>query len=429
VPSGLQGSVGTASATFKWSASTDTQGGSISYNLRVGTTHNGSEILSPMADVNTGMLLTPGMGNVQLNRSWTLNLPPGTYYWSVQSVDGSYASSNFAAEQQLVVDYPATTGIANQTLVYGDSKSLDLSSSFTSSSAITYSVTIDNNTNASATLQGATLNIAGLHVGTATVTVTAAVASGGKNTSLFLVTVNKAPLQVTADDISMAYRGSAVYTYKVTGLKLTDTESVITPLPTVTGPDINTSVPGTYPLVVHVGTAVNYTIIITNGTLTITKAVGQVTLSNLNKEFNNLPQSPTVTVVPANLKVDVTYDGSSTAPSAVGSYHVVATINDADYQGTATGTMVIAAITAVEDLSKTVSMYPNPVKDELFIKASGLENGRVSITNVLGEQIGSQNLENEQATIDCRSFAAGMMIVIIYDESNNKIVITRAIKM
>ena len=43
------------------------------------------------------------------------------------------------------------------------------------------------------------------------------------------------------------------------------------------------------------------------------------------------------------MTVNVTYDGSSTAPTDVGSYAVVAIISDINYQGSANGTLVIEA--------------------------------------------------------------------------------------
>jgi hypothetical protein len=243
------------------------------------------------------------------------------------------------------------------------------------------------------------------------------------------MTVSKASLQITADDKTMVYHGVVPpFTYKVAGLKLAETETVVSPAITVTGPDI-TAGAGSYLLTVHAGTASNYNITTTNGTLTITKATGQVMLTNLQKTFSGLAQSPTVTVVPAGLEVDLTYDGSITAPSKVGSYQVTAAIHDTNYQGSATDTMVIAAITEVEDTGRDVHFYPNPVQDELFIKASGLEKGRLSVINMLGQEIKSQSIENETATIDCHSFATGMFMVIVYDEHNSKVIITKVIKM
>jgi MBG domain len=46
---------------------------------------------------------------------------------------------------------------------------------------------------------------------------------------------------------------------------------------------------------------------------------------------------------PSGLSAVVEYNGSLTAPTAIGSYTVVATVNDTKYGGTANGTLTIAA--------------------------------------------------------------------------------------
>ena len=54
--------------------------------------------------------------------------------------------------------------------------------------------------------------------------------------------------------------------------------------------------------------------------------------------------------VPAGLAVVVTYDGSGTAPSATGAYVVVAAVAEANYSGSATGTLTIAEALSGFDL-------------------------------------------------------------------------------
>jgi hypothetical protein len=73
----------------------------LSYNLRVGTTPNGPDVMSAMADMTTGYRRVVQLGNAQQPTSWTLTLPVAwsTYHWSVQAVDGAYAGSIFAAEE------------------------------------------------------------------------------------------------------------------------------------------------------------------------------------------------------------------------------------------------------------------------------------------------------------------------------------------
>ena len=52
-------------------------------------------------------------------------------------------------------------------------------------------------------------------------------------------------------------------------------------------------------------------------------------------------QSQTATTKPGGLTVSVTYNGNATVPTAPGSYSVVATVSDTNYQGTASGTLII----------------------------------------------------------------------------------------
>jgi hypothetical protein len=79
-----------------------------------------------------------------------------------------------------------------------------------------------------------------------------------------------------------------------------------------------------------------------SGTLVISKATATVTLGNLAQVYDGTAKSATVTTVPVNRPVTVTYNGSTTAPVNAGSYSVVATVNDPNYTGSATGTLVIS---------------------------------------------------------------------------------------
>lgn len=80
-------------------------------------------------------------------------------------------------------------------------------------------------------------------------------------------------------------------------------------------------------------------------TITVSQATASVTLGGLSQTFTGSALSATATTTPAGLAVNLTYNGSSTAPTAAGSYAVVATINSPSYQGSTTGTLVIAKAT------------------------------------------------------------------------------------
>src|SRR5207247_342371 len=82
----------------------------------------------------------------------------------------------------------------------------------------------------------------------------------------------------------------------------------------------------------------------------ITKGTATLTLSNLTQGYDGSPKPATVTTSPAGLSgVSITYGGSATVPTNVGSYAVVASLNNANYTAsTATGTLTTTNATATQ---------------------------------------------------------------------------------
>ena len=75
--------------------------------------------------------------------------------------------------------------------------------------------------------------------------------------------------------------------------------------------------------------------------LTVNKATATVTLSNLMQTYNGTPLTVTVTTIPKGLSTTCTYAGSASPPVNAGTYAVVCTVSDANYQGSASGTLAI----------------------------------------------------------------------------------------
>ncbi|MDZ7404958.1 MAG: T9SS type A sorting domain-containing protein [candidate division KSB1 bacterium] len=95
---------------LSWDQAADgeTPPASLTYNLRVGATPSGQEIMAPMAEATTGYRRLPQFGNAtHANFRWFVGLPEGLYYWSVQALDQAFAGSEFAPEASFVVDYQA----------------------------------------------------------------------------------------------------------------------------------------------------------------------------------------------------------------------------------------------------------------------------------------------------------------------------------
>ncbi|HVU15399.1 MAG TPA: DUF4082 domain-containing protein [Candidatus Didemnitutus sp.] len=67
-----------------------------------------------------------------------------------------------------------------------------------------------------------------------------------------------------------------------------------------------------------------------------------INLSGLSATYDGSAHAVSASTVPSNLTVDITYDGSPTAPTNAGSYTVMAAVDDLTYSGVVTNTLVIA---------------------------------------------------------------------------------------
>lgn len=97
VPQNLGSEYKNGKINFSWDSSNDsnTSQKSISYNIRIGREPRGMDVLSSMS-MDKGSRIVEGHGNVGFGTSFTLNVPEGTYYWQVQSIDAAYYESDFS---------------------------------------------------------------------------------------------------------------------------------------------------------------------------------------------------------------------------------------------------------------------------------------------------------------------------------------------
>lgn len=75
--------------------------------------------------------------------------------------------------------------------------------------------------------------------------------------------------------------------------------------------------------------------------VTVNQAVAAVTLEGLSQTYDGQPKPATATTTPPGLNVLITYDGQAAPPLNVGEYAVVATIQDVNYAGQASGILTI----------------------------------------------------------------------------------------
>jgi hypothetical protein len=121
----------------------------------------------------------------------------------------------------------------------------------------------------------------------------------------------------------------------------------------------------------------NYNVTNNGGTLSVTKATATISLSNLNGHtYDGTAKAATATTTPASLNgVSITYGGQPAAPKDAGSYAVVASLSNPNYEAdNARGTLNIAkkalSVTANSDSREYGDANP-----DLTGTLSGVVNG------------------------------------------------------
>ncbi len=105
----------------------------LSYNIKLGTSAQGVDIISPLASLNTGVRQIVKDGLITALSFKIDNLAPGTYHWSVQAIDPGGRGNAFSPVQTFDIvptsfrDFPATIfsegipeGLSQGALTWGD---------------------------------------------------------------------------------------------------------------------------------------------------------------------------------------------------------------------------------------------------------------------------------------------------------------------
>ena len=85
-----------------------------------------------------------------------------------------------------------------------------------------------------------------------------------------------------------------------------------------------------------------YLSVAATATVAYVKAAAQVFLLDLSQTYDGTARTITATTMPAGLTVEFTYAGHAWAPTNAGSYAATGTVTDADWQGSAAGTLAVA---------------------------------------------------------------------------------------
>ena len=351
---GPYGGFATLSATLVDSANNPIAGKAIGFNFNL--TNN----------TYSGVTNGSGVATVTVPLS-TITVGTHTNAFTVNFAgDGTYNPSS--AQGTLIVTKAQLTVTANdQSRLYGDPNP-----------QFTYTITGFVNGDTIAVVSGAadctTTATQTSPVGTYPITCTQNTLTATNYVFVFVpgtLTINPAPLTVTADNASRAYgAANPAFTGTITGLKNGDN---------ITATYSTTATPaspvGTYPIVPALvdpnNLLGNYTVTINNGTLTVTAAVLIVTANNAARLYGdpNPPFSGSIAGLVNGDNITATYTTTATPASPIGNYPIVPVLSDpnnklGNYAVTINnGNLVVSPAPLVVTAANATRAYgdPNPV--------------------------------------------------------------------
>jgi GH18 family chitinase len=312
--------------------------GNAAFNLSASSASSGAFTYSLVSSTPASIVTVASNGLVTMTGAGSATVKVD------QAASGCYSAGSATAT--LTINKAALTATAdNQSRNYGAANP-----AFT----FTYSGFVNSETSSviDAVPTASTTATATSNVGTYTIT-----AAGGtdNNYTISLVngtlTVNKATLTATANNQSRTYgAANPTFTFTYTGFVNGETSSVIDVVPTASTAATATSNVGTYTITAAGGTDNNYSISLTNGTLTITKATVTATADNQSRIYGVANPSFTFTYSgfvngETSSVIDAAPTASTTATvsSNVGTYTITAAGgSDNNYNITlANGTLTI----------------------------------------------------------------------------------------
>ena len=230
-----------------------------------------------------------------------------------------------------------------------------------------------------------------------------------------VLTISQATLTVTANDQVRSFaNANPALTLSFAGFLNGDDIDDLDTAPSASTTAAANSTVGTYPIEVAGGSDNNYAFNYVAGTLTVTKATAAILFEGLEQIADGSPKEPKVTTDPLDLKVLLTYNGDTIAPSAAGEYQILATIDELNYQGTDSATFTLSEANVLSvAFGSNLAVYPSPASESLWIRAP--KNSQIQITDLRGSIWLDVKIEatSTEQMVDVSQWPRGVYLVSI----------------
>lgn len=159
----------------------------------------------------------------------------------------------------------------------------------------------------------------------------------------------------------------------------------------------------------------------TSFNLTVEKATAEISFGTTEFVFDGMAKVVEATTNPAGLTLNITYDESTSAPSAIGTYQVKAVIDETNYTGESSTTLTILPpnttpqVTTIDDQEATYSPG-GTIQISLFDYFSDAESADTEMTYQV-----TYNANEQVVTSDAIASADGLLILNIQNAGESEI--------
>jgi surface protein len=236
-----------------------------------------------------------------------------------------------------------------------------------------------------------------------------------------VLTILRAKLTINANDTSKTYgEHNPTFTFTSHGLANHESPNILSGIVLATSAQEDSDA-GLYPILLSTipdGILTNYFIDYLQGILTIHKAQASISADFLSQNFDGTPKTPLISTSPSDLLFEITFTGDTTSPTKAGAYPFDVTITENNYTGTLRDTLLINLVLEVSKAGD-VKVFPNPVKDRIFIESNHVMQ-KISIYANNG-LLQSQHLaDSTTLSLDLAELKPGQYFIEIISSNNRK---------
>jgi len=241
--------------------------------------------------------------------------------------------------------------------------------------------------------------------------------------------VEKAPLTITAGDITITYGDTFPnLTFAYSGFVNQEDESQLSEEPNISTTATAESNAGVYPIELSGGVAANYSLTLVDGELSIEKAEQTITIVTIADKLND--EIPFIVEASVDSNLDLSYDISGpatisgsqvtlTGDAGTITVTVTQTGNENYNSATASVSFEVAIPAGLDDELLGINVYPNPTSKYVRVEGLASEEFQAVMFDLRGVPVLNKLLNGTNKELDVSALQTGMYLLRLQSENRS----------